>query len=164
MKATHHTLHSNNTSVFHRMRVAGAFDLFRLSPFCMHLGSRASCSRNPCSAPTELKKLNTSASDAANTDHVLSPSAGDCWYHIPSPSKQKLKQVSVGRTSVLTVDENGKVFNYLIYQLLDGHILIMILIILFPAQVTCGTGRVWPPATLRAPPGNTSLIMCARSP
>lgn len=39
---------------------------------------------------------------------VVSPSTGDCWYHIPSPSKQKLKQVSVGRTSVYTVDENGK--------------------------------------------------------
>uniref|UniRef100_A0A6Q2ZQ45 Tectonin beta-propeller repeat-containing protein 1 n=1 Tax=Esox lucius TaxID=8010 RepID=A0A6Q2ZQ45_ESOLU len=33
--------------------------------------------------------------------------AGDCWYHIPSPARQKLKQVSVGRTSVYTVDENG---------------------------------------------------------
>uniref|UniRef100_A0A8C1WWV2 Tectonin beta-propeller repeat-containing protein 1 n=1 Tax=Cyprinus carpio TaxID=7962 RepID=A0A8C1WWV2_CYPCA len=33
--------------------------------------------------------------------------AGDCWYHIPSPTGQKLKQVSVGRTSVYTVDENG---------------------------------------------------------
>lgn len=41
----------------------------------------------------------------------VSPSAGDCWYHIPSPAKQKLKQVSVGRTSVYTVDENGKAQN-----------------------------------------------------
>ncbi|TWW81498.1 Tectonin beta-propeller repeat-containing protein 1 [Takifugu flavidus] len=32
--------------------------------------------------------------------------AGDSWYHIPSPSRQKLKQVSVGRTSVHAVDEN----------------------------------------------------------
>lgn len=36
--------------------------------------------------------------------------AGDSWYHIPSPSKQKLKQVSVGRTSVYTVDENGNLW------------------------------------------------------
>uniref|UniRef100_A0A7N9AXA1 Tectonin beta-propeller repeat-containing protein 1 n=1 Tax=Mastacembelus armatus TaxID=205130 RepID=A0A7N9AXA1_9TELE len=36
--------------------------------------------------------------------------AGDCWYHIPSPPKQKLKQVSVGRTSVCTVDENGNLW------------------------------------------------------
>lgn len=43
---------------------------------------------------------------------VVSPSAGDCWYHIPSPAKQKLKQVSVGRTSVYTVDENGKVIAF----------------------------------------------------
>lgn len=35
------------------------------------------------------------------------PSAGDCWYHIPSPAKQRLKQVSVGRTSIYSVDENG---------------------------------------------------------
>ncbi|XP_016010636.2 tectonin beta-propeller repeat-containing protein 1 isoform X1 [Rousettus aegyptiacus] len=38
----------------------------------------------------------------------VSPSqpAGDCWYHIPSPPKQRLKQVSVGQTSVYAVDEN----------------------------------------------------------
>ncbi|XP_041830326.1 tectonin beta-propeller repeat-containing protein 1 [Melanotaenia boesemani] len=36
--------------------------------------------------------------------------AGDCWYHIPSPAKQKLKQVSIGRTSVCTVDENGNLW------------------------------------------------------
>ncbi|XP_064178977.1 tectonin beta-propeller repeat-containing protein 1 isoform X2 [Anguilla rostrata] len=36
--------------------------------------------------------------------------AGDCWYHIPSPPGQKLKQVSVGRTSVYTVDENGNLW------------------------------------------------------
>ncbi|KAF3813894.1 hypothetical protein GH733_017926 [Mirounga leonina] len=34
--------------------------------------------------------------------------AGDCWYHIPSPPKQRLKQVSVGQTSVYALDENGK--------------------------------------------------------
>lgn len=34
--------------------------------------------------------------------------SGDCWYHIPSPQKQKLKQVSVGRTSVFVLDKNGK--------------------------------------------------------
>ncbi|XP_017339163.1 tectonin beta-propeller repeat-containing protein 1 [Ictalurus punctatus] len=36
--------------------------------------------------------------------------AGDCWYHIPSPAAQKLKQVSVGRTSVYAVDENGNLW------------------------------------------------------
>ncbi|KAJ3608001.1 hypothetical protein NHX12_025052 [Muraenolepis orangiensis] len=36
--------------------------------------------------------------------------AGECWYHIPSPAKQKLKQVSVGRTSVCAVDENGNLW------------------------------------------------------
>ncbi|XP_033907610.3 tectonin beta-propeller repeat-containing protein 1 isoform X1 [Acipenser ruthenus] len=36
--------------------------------------------------------------------------AGDCWYHIPSPPRQKLKQVSVGRTSVYVVDENGNLW------------------------------------------------------
>uniref|UniRef100_A0A3Q3JWM7 Tectonin beta-propeller repeat-containing protein 1 n=1 Tax=Monopterus albus TaxID=43700 RepID=A0A3Q3JWM7_MONAL len=36
--------------------------------------------------------------------------AGDFWSHIPSPAKQKLKQVSVGRTSVYTVDENGNLW------------------------------------------------------
>ncbi|XP_062382179.1 tectonin beta-propeller repeat-containing protein 1 [Sardina pilchardus] len=36
--------------------------------------------------------------------------AGDCWYHIPPPAKQKLKQVSVGRTSVYAVDENGNLW------------------------------------------------------
>ncbi|XP_068610412.1 tectonin beta-propeller repeat-containing protein 1 [Brachionichthys hirsutus] len=36
--------------------------------------------------------------------------AGDSWYHIPSPHKQKLKQVSVGRTSVYSVDENGNLW------------------------------------------------------
>ena len=37
-----------------------------------------------------------------------SPTAGDCWYHIPPPPKQRLKQVSVGHTSVFALDENGK--------------------------------------------------------
>ncbi|KAG9264374.1 tectonin beta-propeller repeat-containing protein 1-like [Astyanax mexicanus] len=32
--------------------------------------------------------------------------AGECWYHIPSPPRQNLRQVSVGRTSVYAVDEN----------------------------------------------------------
>ncbi|XP_017274045.1 tectonin beta-propeller repeat-containing protein 1 [Kryptolebias marmoratus] len=36
--------------------------------------------------------------------------AGDCWYHIPSPAKQKLKQVCVGRTSIYSVDENGNLW------------------------------------------------------
>ncbi|XP_051529764.1 tectonin beta-propeller repeat-containing protein 1 isoform X1 [Myxocyprinus asiaticus] len=36
--------------------------------------------------------------------------AGDSWYHIPSPTGQKLRQVSVGRTSVYTVDENGNLW------------------------------------------------------
>ncbi|XP_037363027.1 tectonin beta-propeller repeat-containing protein 1 isoform X2 [Talpa occidentalis] len=42
----------------------------------------------------------------------VSPSqpAGDCWYHIPSPPKQKLKQVSVGQTSVYALDENGNLW------------------------------------------------------
>ncbi|XP_061455337.1 tectonin beta-propeller repeat-containing protein 1 isoform X3 [Rhineura floridana] len=35
---------------------------------------------------------------------------GDCWYHIPSPLKQKIKQVSVGRTSVFAVDKNGNLW------------------------------------------------------
>ncbi|XP_063170979.1 tectonin beta-propeller repeat-containing protein 1 [Candoia aspera] len=35
---------------------------------------------------------------------------GECWYHIPSPLKQKLKQVSVGRTAVLAVDKNGNLW------------------------------------------------------
>uniref|UniRef100_A0A8C2JFV8 Tectonin beta-propeller repeat containing 1b n=1 Tax=Cyprinus carpio TaxID=7962 RepID=A0A8C2JFV8_CYPCA len=36
--------------------------------------------------------------------------AGECWYHIPSPPKQTLKQVSVGRTSVYAVDENSNLW------------------------------------------------------
>ncbi|CAB1338307.1 unnamed protein product, partial [Coregonus sp. 'balchen'] len=36
--------------------------------------------------------------------------AGDCWYHIPSPARQTLQQVSVGRTSVYTVDQNGNLW------------------------------------------------------
>uniref|UniRef100_A0A9J7YG87 Tectonin beta-propeller repeat containing 1 n=1 Tax=Cyprinus carpio carpio TaxID=630221 RepID=A0A9J7YG87_CYPCA len=35
---------------------------------------------------------------------------GECWYHIPSPPKQTLKQVSVGRTSVYAVDENSNLW------------------------------------------------------
>lgn len=36
--------------------------------------------------------------------------AGDCWYHIPSPPKQRLKQVSVGQTAVYALDENGNLW------------------------------------------------------
>uniref|UniRef100_A0A673KRV8 Tectonin beta-propeller repeat containing 1b n=1 Tax=Sinocyclocheilus rhinocerous TaxID=307959 RepID=A0A673KRV8_9TELE len=36
--------------------------------------------------------------------------AGECWYHLPSPPKQTLKQVSVGRTSVYAVDENSNLW------------------------------------------------------
>ncbi|XP_061604739.1 tectonin beta-propeller repeat-containing protein 1 [Phyllopteryx taeniolatus] len=32
--------------------------------------------------------------------------AGECWYHIPAPSRQTLRQLSVGRTSVFAADEN----------------------------------------------------------
>nr|XP_033819420.1 tectonin beta-propeller repeat-containing protein 1 [Geotrypetes seraphini]XP_033819421.1 tectonin beta-propeller repeat-containing protein 1 [Geotrypetes seraphini] len=40
----------------------------------------------------------------------LQQPAGDCWYHVPSPQKQKLKQISVGQTSVFAVDENGNLW------------------------------------------------------
>ncbi|KAM6155831.1 LOW QUALITY PROTEIN: tectonin beta-propeller repeat-containing protein 1 [Rhynchocyon petersi] len=42
----------------------------------------------------------------------VSPSqpAGDSWYHISSPRKQRLKQVSVGQTSVFALDENGNLW------------------------------------------------------
>ncbi|CAH2307112.1 tectonin beta-propeller repeat-containing 1 [Pelobates cultripes] len=43
---------------------------------------------------------------SVSTDHP----AGDCWYHIPSPKKQKLRQVSVGQTSVFAVDENNNLW------------------------------------------------------
>lgn len=46
----------------------------------------------------------------ARAIRVPRPFAGDCWYHIPSPPRQRLKQVSVGQTSVYAVDENGKSF------------------------------------------------------
>ncbi|XP_028310342.1 tectonin beta-propeller repeat-containing protein 1 isoform X2 [Gouania willdenowi] len=36
--------------------------------------------------------------------------AGECWYHIPSPLRQTLRQLSVGRTSVFAVDENGNLW------------------------------------------------------
>ncbi|KAM6957068.1 tectonin beta-propeller repeat-containing protein 1 [Aplochiton taeniatus] len=36
--------------------------------------------------------------------------AGECWYHIPSPPRQALKQLSVGRTSVFAVDENSNLW------------------------------------------------------
>uniref|UniRef100_A0A4W6DWJ5 Tectonin beta-propeller repeat-containing protein 1 n=1 Tax=Lates calcarifer TaxID=8187 RepID=A0A4W6DWJ5_LATCA len=38
------------------------------------------------------------------------PSAGECWYHIPSPPRQTLRQLSVGRTSVFAVDENSNLW------------------------------------------------------
>ncbi|XP_051994993.1 LOW QUALITY PROTEIN: tectonin beta-propeller repeat-containing protein 1-like [Xyrauchen texanus] len=37
--------------------------------------------------------------------------AGECWYHIPSPPRQSLKRVSVGRTSVYAVDENSNLWH-----------------------------------------------------
>uniref|UniRef100_A0A8C9ZTI6 Tectonin beta-propeller repeat-containing protein 1 n=1 Tax=Sander lucioperca TaxID=283035 RepID=A0A8C9ZTI6_SANLU len=36
--------------------------------------------------------------------------AGECWYHIPSPPRQTLRQLSVGRTSVFSVDENSNLW------------------------------------------------------
>uniref|UniRef100_A0A6Q2XQ74 Tectonin beta-propeller repeat-containing protein 1 n=1 Tax=Esox lucius TaxID=8010 RepID=A0A6Q2XQ74_ESOLU len=36
--------------------------------------------------------------------------AGECWYHIPSPPRQSLRQLSVGRTSVYAVDENSNLW------------------------------------------------------
>uniref|UniRef100_UPI0037E95D12 tectonin beta-propeller repeat-containing protein 1 n=1 Tax=Semicossyphus pulcher TaxID=241346 RepID=UPI0037E95D12 len=36
--------------------------------------------------------------------------AGECWYHIPSPLRQTLRQLSVGRTSVFAVDENSNMW------------------------------------------------------
>ncbi|XP_041828608.1 tectonin beta-propeller repeat-containing protein 1 isoform X1 [Melanotaenia boesemani] len=36
--------------------------------------------------------------------------AGECWYHIPSPPRQTLRQLSVGRTSVFAVDENSNLW------------------------------------------------------
>ncbi|XP_056607970.1 tectonin beta-propeller repeat-containing protein 1 isoform X1 [Triplophysa dalaica] len=36
--------------------------------------------------------------------------AGECWYHIPSPPRQTLKQVCVGRISVYAVDENSNLW------------------------------------------------------
>ncbi|XP_037670097.1 tectonin beta-propeller repeat-containing protein 1 isoform X2 [Choloepus didactylus] len=37
--------------------------------------------------------------------------AGDCWFHVASPPKQRLKQVSVGQTSVYALDENGNLWH-----------------------------------------------------
>ncbi|XP_076996716.1 tectonin beta-propeller repeat-containing protein 1 isoform X2 [Tamandua tetradactyla] len=37
--------------------------------------------------------------------------AGDSWYHVASPPKQRLKQVSVGQTSVYALDENGNLWH-----------------------------------------------------
>uniref|UniRef100_A0A665W0J0 Tectonin beta-propeller repeat-containing protein 1 n=1 Tax=Echeneis naucrates TaxID=173247 RepID=A0A665W0J0_ECHNA len=36
--------------------------------------------------------------------------AGECWYHIPSPPRQTLRQLSVGRTSVFAVDDNSNLW------------------------------------------------------
>ncbi|XP_038125125.1 tectonin beta-propeller repeat-containing protein 1 isoform X1 [Cyprinodon tularosa] len=36
--------------------------------------------------------------------------AGECWYHIPSPPRQNLRQLSVGRTSVFAVDESSNLW------------------------------------------------------
>ncbi|KAM9780644.1 tectonin beta-propeller repeat-containing protein 1 [Neosynchiropus ocellatus] len=36
--------------------------------------------------------------------------AGECWYHIPSPARQTLRQLSVGRTSVFAVDDNSNLW------------------------------------------------------
>uniref|UniRef100_H3D323 Tectonin beta-propeller repeat-containing protein 1 n=1 Tax=Tetraodon nigroviridis TaxID=99883 RepID=H3D323_TETNG len=36
--------------------------------------------------------------------------AGECWYHIPAPPRQTLRQLSVGRTSVFAVDDNGNLW------------------------------------------------------
>uniref|UniRef100_A0A3B4TWI6 Tectonin beta-propeller repeat-containing protein 1 n=1 Tax=Seriola dumerili TaxID=41447 RepID=A0A3B4TWI6_SERDU len=36
--------------------------------------------------------------------------AGECWYHIPSPPRQTLRQLSVGRTSVFAVDESSNLW------------------------------------------------------
>ncbi|XP_054891792.1 tectonin beta-propeller repeat-containing protein 1 [Poeciliopsis prolifica] len=36
--------------------------------------------------------------------------AGECWYHIPSPPRQNLRQLSVGRTSVFAVDDSGNLW------------------------------------------------------
>lgn len=55
-----------------------------------------------------IKTQHLTKADLINVKCAVVPSAGDCWYHIPSPAKQKLKQVSVGRTSIYSVDENGK--------------------------------------------------------
>lgn len=63
-------------------------------------------------------------------------STGDCWYHIPSPSKQKLKQVSVGRTSVYTVDDNGKVS---LHALVGGEFFFMS----HNVQVIFVSGNLW---------------------
>ncbi|KAJ0057955.1 hypothetical protein NL108_007171, partial [Boleophthalmus pectinirostris] len=43
-------------------------------------------------------------------NNIAAPPTGECWYHIPSPPRQTLKQLSVGRTSVFAVDENSNLW------------------------------------------------------
>lgn len=42
-----------------------------------------------------------------DVDYICPPT-GECWYHIPSPPRQALRQLSVGRTSVFAVDEHSE--------------------------------------------------------
>lgn len=66
------------------------------------LGTGVGCTRSTLRAAE-------AARCAASRPHPNpSPTAGDCWYHIPPPPKQRLKQVSAGHTSVFALDENGK--------------------------------------------------------
>lgn len=66
------------------------------------LGTGVGCTRSTLRAAE-------AARCAASRPHPNpSPTTGDCWYHIPPPPKQRLKQVSVGHTSVFALDENGK--------------------------------------------------------
>uniref|UniRef100_A0A8C9W4Q9 Tectonin beta-propeller repeat-containing protein 1 n=1 Tax=Scleropages formosus TaxID=113540 RepID=A0A8C9W4Q9_SCLFO len=56
--------------------------------------------------------------------------AGDCWYHIPSPPRQKLKQVSVGRTSVYAVDDNGHVISIVVHPVgINVNIIVLSLLL-----------------------------------
>lgn len=51
--------------------------------------------------------------------HQTPPPAGECWYHIPSPPRQTLRHLSVGRTSVFAVDENGELQPTLFFTLIS---------------------------------------------
>lgn len=69
--------------------------------------------QKPCPAPSAAMEACAlecwgRRMDVSSCIQVRLPVAGDCWHHIPSPPKQRLKQVSVGQTSVYAVDENGK--------------------------------------------------------